>query len=166
VLVENFENPDLYAAPSERISRGIADSLTEKKVATFIDLTKINDLRTSDPKDYHKMDVPAIGRAVGAKQVIYVNLVKLNADSPIGGERFRGQAEVQVKVIDSETGHTLWPLDSSGGRVVRFDTKYAANQDDTQFALIQDQLCQNLTNRISALFHETAFDEVQANASN
>src|SRR5579863_2802357 len=117
VLVENFENPDLYAAPSERISRGISDSLTENKIASFIDLTKINDLKTSDASDYHKMDIPAIGRAVGAKQIIYVNLVKFTADAPIGGDRLRGQAEAQVRVIDSESGRTLWPLDSSGGRV-------------------------------------------------
>jgi len=164
VLVENFENPDLYAVQGERIGRTIGGELTDNKVASFVEPAKVDDLKTSNAADFRKMDIPAVGRAVGAKQVIYVNLVKFSTDSPIGDQRFVGRAEARVKVIDAETGHTLWPLDSSSGRVVQLQTKYDPDVDDTKAAVMQDQVCQNLAVKIANLFHETPYDEAPTSA--
>ncbi|HSZ58053.1 MAG TPA: hypothetical protein VK797_20485 [Tepidisphaeraceae bacterium] len=159
VLVENYENADLYALPADRLERGITDDLTEGKLAKLIAPDKVNDVKSSDPTDYHKMDIPALGRAVGAKQVVYVNLVQFTVDSPAGGDRFVGKAEVHVKVVDSDTGHTLWPPDSSNGRVLKYETKTTDEVDATKFDRVEDQLCQNLTQKISRLFREITVEE-------
>lgn len=164
VLVENYQNPDLYAVPAERIGRAISDELTDNKAATMVDPVKVADLKTSDPADFHKMDIPALGRAVGAKQIIYVNLVTLSADTPQGGERLAGKAEARVRVVDAETGKTLWPLDTTGGRIVQYQTSYAAQISDAQRAQVEDQICQNMSSKIARFFHETPFDDPQAEA--
>lgn len=159
VLVENYENPDLYALPADRLERGVADDLTDGKVAKFVASQKVTDLKSTDPSDYHKMDIPELGRAVGAKQVVYVNLVQFSVDAPAGGERFVGKAEVHVKVVDSENGRTLWPPDSSGGRVIKYETKPTEDVDATKFGLVEDQLCQSVTQKIARLFLETTQEE-------
>lgn len=159
VLVENYENPDLYALPADRLERGVSDDLTEAKLTKLIAPDKVTDLKSTDPSDYHKMDIPALGRAVGAKQVVYVNLVHFTVDAPPGGDRFVGKVEVHVKVVDSDTGHTLWPTDSSTGRVIKYETKTTEEVDATKFALVEDQLCQNVTQKISRLFRETTQEE-------
>jgi hypothetical protein len=159
VLVENYENPDLYALPADRLERGVTDELTENKAAKLISPDKVDDIKSSDPADYHKMDIPALGRAVGAKQVVYVNLVYFTVDAPVGGDRFVGKAEAHVKVVDSETGHTLWPADSSNGRVIKLETKPEQEVDATKLALVEDQLCHTMTQKIARLFRDTTQEE-------
>ena len=159
VLVENYENADLYALPADRLERGVTDDLSEAKVAKLIAPDKVTDLKSTDPSDYHKMDIPALGRAVGARQVLYVNLVQYGVEAPSGGDRFVGKAEVHVKVVDSETGRTLWPPDSSAGRVIKYETKPTEEVDATKLALVEDQLCQTVTQKISRLFLETTQEE-------
>ena len=155
VLVENYENPEVFTVPAERLGRNITGELTDSKVATFIDPEKASDLKSADPTDFRKMDIPAVGRAVGARQVIYVNLVKFTTDSPLGGDRFVGKAEARVKVVDANTGQTIWPLDSSGGRDIKYETKVTQGIDDTNLTIVQDQLCQTFGEKIAKLFHET-----------
>jgi hypothetical protein len=85
--------------------------------------------------------------------------VQFTVDSPAGGDRFVGKAEVHVKVVDSDTGHTLWPPDSSNGRVLKYETKTTDEVDATKFDRVEDQLCQNLTQKISRLFREITVEE-------
>jgi hypothetical protein len=159
VLVENYGNPDLFALPADRLGRDVTTELTDIKGAKFIAPEKISDLKSSDPADFGKMNIPAVGRAVGAKQVVYVNLIQFSVDAPVGGDRFIGKAEAHVKVIDSDTGRTLWPPDSSDGRVIKFETKATQDVDDTKAGIMEDQLCQTLSQKIVRLFRDSTQEE-------
>src|SRR4051812_34333369 len=119
VLGENFQNPDQYRQASTQIERDIAGDLLANKVTQGVAVEKIEDLRSADGPAYRKMRIDEVGKAVGAKQVIYVNLVKFNALTPIGSGEMSGLAEGMVRVIDVETGRTLWPSDTSAGRDIK-----------------------------------------------
>ena len=93
------------------------------------------------------------GRAVGARQVIYVNLVKFSTAAPIGSSELAGGAEALVRVIDVNTGHTLWPQDNSAGREIKYETKHEEAVDFTRQSEVQDQISALLADHIARLFY-------------
>jgi hypothetical protein len=155
IMVENYENPDLLALPADRIERNLNDDLAEAKVAKFVSHDKVDDLKNADRADFHKMNIPAVGRAVGAQQVIYVNLIQFNVEAPVGGSQFIGRAEADVKVIDSQTGRTIWPPDSSIGHVVKLETRHNKDVNDTRADQVEDQLYQGFNLKLAKLFRES-----------
>lgn len=158
VLVENYENPDLYEVQSGRIERDISGALAENKVAPLISTAKLMDLKTAQGAAFHKMDIPAIAKSLGARQVIYVNLVQFSVEPPIGSPMMRGTAEALVKVIEVPSGHTVWPPDSSIGHDVKLRTPAIA--DDTSATGVEEQVYHKLGDKIAALFYDSSSDEV------
>lgn len=160
ILVESYQNPDLYEVESERIARDVAYAFTEHKAFPVVPTMKATELRSSDRAAFAKMDQSGVARAVGAKQVIYVNLLRFTADPPIGGETVRGEAEATVKLVDADTGRTLWPRDSSVGRQVTYKTPALSAEGTTRNA-VQEQLYQHMSEQIAHLFMDWV-DEDQA----
>ena len=156
VLVENYQNPDQYRGTASQLERDIATELTENKVTQIVPVAKLEDLRSEDAVAYRKMDVRAIGKAVGARQVIYVNLVKFSAQTPIGSTEQSGRAEARVRVMDVGTGRTLWPLDNLEGREIHYETKHEEAVDFSSAEAVHDQISQSLADRIARLFYAAA----------
>jgi hypothetical protein len=153
VLVENFQNPDQYRQVSTLLERDIAGQLRENKAAQVVATEKLEDLRSGDAAGYRKMKIDDVGRAVGARQVIYVNLVKFSTDAPIGSTEMAGKAEALVRVIDVGTGRALWPPDSAAGREVKYETKHEEAVDFSNRGAVQEQMSQSLADRIARLFY-------------
>jgi hypothetical protein len=156
VLVENFKNPDQYRVESTLLERDIAAKLRENKAAKVVPGEKLEDLRSADGAGYRKMKVNEVGKAVGAKQVIYVNLSKFSTESAIGSTEMAGKAEALVRVIDVESGRVLWPSDNSAGREVKYETKHEEAVDFSDHGAVQEQISQSLGERIARLFYAAA----------
>jgi len=159
VLVENYQNPAQYRSSASEMERDIAIELRNNKVTQVIDVEKLEDLRSGDGAAYRKMRIDEVGKAVGAKQVIYVNLMKFSAATPIGSGEMSGIAEGLVRVIDVETGRTLWPTDSSAGRDVKYETKHEEAVDFSNHSAVQDQMSAALGDKIARLFYAAADPE-------
>ena len=153
VLVENYQNPDQYRTAATQMERDIGEELKKNKVTQVIPVEKLEILRSGDVAAYRKMRIDEVGKAVGAKQVIYVNLVKFNAATPIGSGDMSGLCEGLVRVIDVETGRTLWPTDTSAGRAVKYETKHEEAVDFTSHSAVQDQMSSAMADRIARLFY-------------
>src|SRR4051812_10680622 len=76
IIVENYRNPSASDVDSEQLARLIADELRNNKVVPLVAENAIQQLRDADREKFRAMTIPALGRAVGAKQVIYVDLVR------------------------------------------------------------------------------------------
>ena len=158
VLMENFENPDLFEVQSERVSRDVVYQLTDQKVCPVVPLSKLADLRAKEGNAFRQMNIPAIGRAVGAKQVVYINLTEFSADPALGSEIMRGKVAALVKVVDADTGQTAWPQDTSAGRQIRFETPDV--HDSNGNIDVQEKLYQTLADKIARLFYDASTDQV------
>ena len=159
VLVENYQNPDQYRVAATELERDIGLELKNNKVTEVIDEEKLEDLRSGDGAGYRKMRVAEVGKAVGAKQVIYVNLVKFNSLTPIGSGEMSGLCEGLVKVIDVETGRTLWPTDTSAGHAVKYETKHEEAVDFSSQSAVQGQMASAMADKIARLFYASAEHE-------
>jgi len=160
VLVENYHNPALFQAASERLARDVAAQLKEHKVASIVDPEKLIDFRSETGQQFRKMDITEVARSLKARQVIYVDLVEFSVEQTTGSERIVGRGDAHVKVVDADTGRTLWPPDVSVGHDVRYETSYAKDGDDTDHAAVREQLFQKLGDKIATLFYAAPVDKV------
>jgi hypothetical protein len=159
ILVENFENPDLAANDSELLTRNLYDRITKvevdkKKIATFIPFQKTLDLHNRRPKDFPTMTMSQIGKAVGAEQIIYVDLEN-GGVAPLGtGAAMQGKAHAMVKVIDVETGDTLWPNDLAEGFPVNAQTNPLAGREASDYNAVREELYDTMGDQIAKLFYK------------
>lgn len=155
VLAENFRNPDLAANDAELLARCVQDELKKHKVIqNVVKSEKISDLRNNKPKDFPKMSVPEIAKAVGAEQVIYIDLVGGGIGSMTGSSMFQGRASAQVKVIDAKTGAADWPPDSVDGFGVNYETNPLKGREEGSYAAVRSDLYEGLAKNIGRLFHK------------
>lgn len=160
VLAENFQNPSEFEVYAERLERLITDQLTESKAGKLIEAEKVDELKNGDKQSFQKMNIPGVGRALGAGRVIYIDLVQFSINLPIGGQTLAGRAEAHVKVVEVATGKTLWPLDSSTGRMIKAETKYEQDANGNTPAGIEDQLSQKLSDQIARLFYDSPTERI------
>ncbi|MGA2230017.1 MAG: hypothetical protein ABSH22_03745 [Tepidisphaeraceae bacterium] len=162
VLVENFRTAAGGDVDCDRVGRFLSSELTDHEVVPLVDFAKLTALRDGDPEGYRKMSVAAIGQAVGAKQVIYVSLNDFSSDSPIGGTFVKWKASVKVKVVDSATGASRWPVDLTDGEPLVAETDYKEADPDIGELAIRDELNKKLAEKIGNLFHSYQKDSDSA----
>lgn len=169
VLVEKRENPAEGWMDADRIARLITARLKAKQVAPTIDPAALPDLsglgRPGRPGRFgdaallstepvRRVSPADAGRAAGAKQVVYVDLVEFDSQPVLGSEISRGRVTAHVQVIDTKTGEALWPLSTSQGHRVSFATPPTQVSGATGDLAVRDQLAQGLALKVSRLFHK------------
>jgi hypothetical protein len=159
VLIENYQNPDLYEVESERLERDVAFTFAEHKVFPVVPAQQLRELKAANGSSFYKMDVPTVARKLGAKQVVYVELQQFAIDPPLASQSVRGKGVAVVKMVDAQTGRVLWPRDSSAGREVKYETSIVGDAGGR--AGVQEKLYQHLSDQIAALFYDAPSDQVE-----
>jgi hypothetical protein len=126
---------------------------------------KLQELRDARPAEYGKMSITAIGRHVGAAQIVYVQLLSSDVTPIVGGEGFIGEASANVKVVHVETGHTLWPTDQTDGYAIAVSSKSPQSRAPTA-ADVRRDLNAKLTDEISRLFRKWKPDDMAPESLN
>lgn len=160
VFVENYQNPDLVQAQADRLEREITGELVDHKVVPVVPSEKLLDLRNQEGHAFHSMDIPAVARPLGARQVIYVDLVQFSVDPQPGSEMMKGKAQAMVKLIDVQTGRTLWPRETSIGREVKFETPYLRPENGVTPDAAEEEMFRTLADRIAKLFYDWQSEDV------
>lgn len=157
VLVENYQHQSSVTAHADLLGRMLVKELGAKKVAPLVPLDKLQALRDARPAEYPKMSMAAIGRAVGASQVLYVQLQRSDV-TPMtggGGDALTGQTSATVKVVDVATGNTLWPSDiaAEAGYPVAAGTQLGTNNGGTPQD-VRQRMYAKLSHDIARLFYK------------
>jgi hypothetical protein len=153
VLVENFHNPASLQLESDAVARHLAEELTMHKVAPVVAPGEVEALRRSKGAAYRKMPLDVIAQAVGAKQVIYVDLERFDVDRALASEMYGGTAEARVRVVD-DAGATLWPLDSAGGYPVAVTVDPQRVTPGVGDHAVRQQLHATLADKVAKLFYD------------
>ena len=153
VLVENYHHQTSAEPDSDLIARYIGDELTSNNVVPLVDLDRLRELRDSRPAEFPKMSVTAIGRAVEAKQVLYVQLQSSDVTPLQGGEALQGSASVIVKLIDADSGKTLWPSDLSDGYPLATSTQLGSTARPSAMD-VRERMYHTLADQVAKLFYK------------
>ena len=159
VLVENYSNLTNTAMDSEMIARLTNRELEYNNLAPVIPLSTLLNVRNDHPTDFRQMSIPQIGRACGATQVVYVNLVA-GGVSAVGGTVYQGKAQVMVRVVNVASGATVWPTDAADGFPVGYKTELARPSDTSTTTQIREELYDGLSVSIGRLFHKWKPDDL------
>jgi hypothetical protein len=106
--------------------------------------------------------VAELGRSVGAKQVIYIDLVSFQIETAMASELTNGSAQAHVFVIDAVTGHPLWPGDFEQGYNVVVNSPYAKTGQKMTESVARDRMCRDMAIQISRLFYKYKPEDAEA----
>jgi hypothetical protein len=109
VLVENPHSGAIAIPEADELSRVIYEELDAQKVAPQIDPSRLHELRDRDTAAFDKMSIAEIGRAVGARQVLYVHVDRLDVENAPGSDMVRTRIAASLKVVNATTAMTAWP---------------------------------------------------------
>jgi len=130
VLVESYRQPGL-TYDAEQLSRFVVVQIKQWDIAPTIDLMDLYKLRDGNPEKFAKMPIPEVGRTLGAKQVLYIDIVNAGVDQSTGTDVFRGNMSVRVRIVDCERSESRWPLDAESGYPVDHETQFGGFDSDT-----------------------------------
>jgi hypothetical protein len=152
VLVENYRNPAVSQIDADLVASELCDQLKQNNVVPLVDPDKLTGVRDMDDAKYHAMSQVELGRAVGAKQVIYVELLESSVEADASAEAARGRVSAEVRVVDVDSGLTLWPLDEAQGYPLSADVPYNRADPDRVTAMHAQMLAQ-LSDAVAKLFY-------------
>ncbi|MCS7034115.1 MAG: hypothetical protein NZ561_08980 [Phycisphaerae bacterium] len=152
VLVERYRSGGLLVNESETLARQISRQLEAQNVAPQIDPLRASELRAADPSGYAKLTISQIGSALGASQVLYVNLTEHSISALDGAGLLSGAIGGTVKVVDVATGKLLWPDEQTEGYPVRVEVAPVAGMQDSPEAF-GARLTRQMALRVARLFH-------------
>lgn len=160
VVVENYQNPATVMEAAEQMDRQIAENLIAHKVAPLVNPDRLTELRTDHPDKYRKLDIPSLGKTMGAGQVLYADVIHFDTESAVGSQMVKAHAEARVRIVDCKTGQTRWPQDTSGGYPVTVDLPFRPTGNGVNEGYIREALARELSDRVSKLFYDTSVDQV------
>lgn len=154
ILVEHQKNAGMLLSESDELTAFIWDDLTAYKAAPLIDPKKLYELRDRE-KDVDKMTITQIGKAVGAEQVLYVDLLQLSVGGAQEGIPVHGRIEAVVRVVDVTTGKTMFPAMGQSGWPVSLETPITtSNVSNRDPVAVQRTLLGSAGTAIGRLLHD------------
>jgi fermentation-respiration switch protein FrsA (DUF1100 family) len=153
VLAENRRQPSATVG-AEELSAFVIEELTEHDVAPMIPAEKLQELRDSKLSQFYSMSVTAVGKAVGAAQVLYIQFDRDDITPLTGGETLQGTAQVHVKVVDVASGRTLWPEDASSGYPLGTSSSLGKDPSSQSVTDVQRRMYATLAGEIAKLFYK------------
>jgi hypothetical protein len=159
VLVESYGLAVDSDIESQHIALTLGRALADEKVANILDQQTLETLRDADPDGYSKLTIADIGRKVGAKQVLYVDIQRDEIEKPPGSGQMRGQIEAVIKIVDSSTGDTRWPKNESS-EAVRFTSDWTPESNSSTDTDLRAKMADRMADDISKLFHDYKVDTI------
>ena len=159
ILSEHNPAANVDDLSAEDIGRRVADFWAPLKLAPMVDLAKLDQLRQEHPAAYYQMSTVAIGKALGAEQVLYIDVRDCHDESAGGSDTIRATAAARVKMVDVATGQTLWPPDAAEGYALDADTQFHARGEGVSESTQMQEVRQMLANKIIKVFYEHLPDD-------
>jgi hypothetical protein len=151
VMVENYNG----SAPidAENLARFIEAEITGNKVAPLVNSDALAALKDADPDKFHNMPIQEIARAVGAKQILYVDKIIADLDRPQASDMAHGTLTANARIVSADTGITIWPSGTEAGMAFNVEVPFAELAQTNQSSL-RSQLARSMATAIVNTFHD------------
>lgn len=153
VMVENRENPGREWPESEQLAAFISADLTAHQVCEVIPQAKLMDLRDKDTQVMKRMSITDIGKACGAKQVLYVDVMSIDTPTVVGTP-VKGRLEMRVHVVDVASGKTAWPIAPNDPMPLSFEAQGPLNLEPDRVVVFGETLLRGAGQHVARLFYE------------
>ncbi len=158
IMVESYGLSMDSGIETEHMTLVLRKTFEDDKIASLVDQQALERLKDAGPEQYTPMTIADIGRKVGAKQVLYVNIWRSEIVKPAGSGQMRGHMDAVVKVVDSASGDTRWPNDAPS-EAVEITTDWTPQGADTSENDLRAQMADQMAADIGKLFQNYHPDE-------
>lgn len=153
VFVENYQAPSQVALDADAFTALMARELMANGVVPVVGQEELFELRErKGPEAFAKMRISEVGRAVGAEQVLYIELLSSRVEEAAGGLT-KARMAARLKLVDVETGRTLWPEDMSNGFPVAYETPMAKREETVSLKTVREEMLRTMARRTARLFY-------------
>lgn len=153
IVVEAYGLEMDSGAETQRLTMSLSKQIRDNKIAPLVDQQRLERLKDADPDGYQKMTIAQIGQVLGARQILYVNATLCEIEKPIGGGQMRGKMRAAVKIVDSETANSRWPLDGSS-EPIEIDTPWSMDDGSKTESDLRREMSDQMSEAIGNLFHD------------
>jgi hypothetical protein len=153
VLVESYGLALDSGIEAEHMTLTLSQTLTDDKIAPILNGQKLERLKDIDPQQYHRMTIADIGRRLGARQVLYVNISRSEIVKPGGSGQMRGHMEATVKIVDAASAENRWPTDAPS-ESVQITTKWIPDNENKTESDVRAEMADQMAEDIGKLFHD------------
>jgi hypothetical protein len=158
ILVESYGLSLDSGIETEHMTLVLRKNFQDAKIASLVDQQALERLKDAGPQQYTPMTIADIGRRVGARQVLYVNIWRSEIVKPAGSGQMRGHMNAVVKVVDSATGDTRWPSDAPS-EDVEITTDWTPESADKTENDLRAQMADQMAADIGKLFQNYHTDQ-------
>ena len=103
--------------------------------------------------------IDQLGQIAGAAQVLYINLHLDSSDVGQGSDVFQGSGSAVVRIVDAETGETLWPEEGSDGYSVGQESQLERARPGVNSESVRRGVQMSIADQIAKLFYKYKPDE-------
>lgn len=162
VFAERSDNP-ANRTDADRVALYTTDGLRANTQAPVMDAGSASALTSNRQRTFGdaamkttvvRMSPAQVGKAVGASQVLHVDLIKFEVQPAMGADVIGGQAELRIAVIDVATGRPIWPRESAQGRLMTVSLPPSPTSVPPTADQVRVTLAQTCGERVARLFYE------------
>ncbi len=153
IVVENYSMRADLAVRADEVASAAEARLEANTKVPLVHWSKVYDLKSNSPTAYSAMTVAQIGKALGAEQVIYVNIGSNSVSGLPGGMVTNGSFTALVKVVDVGTSKTVWPSEHADGFPVEAGLAPDRAQKDVDAAAASSKISQQGGAAVAQLFY-------------
>jgi hypothetical protein len=159
IVVRDQPDPTGQTVEGEVLASEIEQNIKAKNAGIIVPSVKTSDLRSSDPNKFETMTPQQIGHAVGAEQIIYVEVERSSVSAGEGNDMLKGQIAATVAVYEMHGGTMLWPTDGSSGDSVTYATPTLRANGDVNSFNMRRNIYAGLADKVAKLFYTYKPDE-------
>jgi hypothetical protein len=158
IMVESYGLSMDSGIETEHMTLVLRKTFEDGKIASLVDQQALERLKDAGPQQYTPMTIADVGRKVGARQVLYVNIWRSEIVKPAGSGQMRGHMDAVVKIVDSASGDTRWPNDAPS-EAVEITTDWTPEGADTTENDLRAKMADQMAADIGKLFQNYHPDE-------
>jgi hypothetical protein len=151
ILVESYGLSLDAGIETQHMTLVLRKTFEDAKIASLVDQQALERLKDAGPQQYTPMTIADIGRRVGARQVLYVNIWRSEIVKPAGSGQMRGHMDAVVKIVDSASGDTRWPNDAPS-EAVEITTDWTPQSADKTDGDLRAQMADQMAADIGKMF--------------
>jgi hypothetical protein len=158
IMVESYGLSLDSGIETEHMTLVLRKNFQDAGIASLVDQQALERLKDAGPQQYTPMTIADIGRKVGARQVLYVNIWRSEIVKPAGSGQMRGHMDAVVKIVDSASGDTRWPSDAPS-EAVEITTDWTPENADKTESDLRAQMADEMAADIGKLFQNYHTDQ-------
>jgi hypothetical protein len=154
VFAEHRAGANVDDVAAEDIGRRVAEIWQREKISPIIDSGKVDGLRSSAGASFSSLSIDTVGRRLGADQVLYIDVLNDQIESPPASDLIRGKMSVRVRIVDVKTATTLWPRDAVEGYPMEGQSDWTSRGEGVTDSSVEENLRNGLAEDIARLFYK------------